>query len=391
MTLFLDLMGFGIVLPLLPLYAKQLHASYNQVGALTTAYAMMEFIFAPLWGRLSDRYGRRPLILLSLSGSTLAFAVLGFSWSLWMLFLVRAIGGILSSASLPAAQAYIADTTTPETRAKGMGMIGAAFGLGFIFGPFIGGTLSYYFGFQTPFFVAAALCFGNFLMALAFLPESLKPETREGNRGPVRLIDVKALLDSVKSPAVGALLAVMALSTFAFANLQSMWVFTLQSALHLPSEQAARLYGYLLAVIGLVVIIIQGGLIGRIVRRFGEEMTVRGGMVFLILAFGLITIVKSYPMMILAAALLAAGRGVSDPAMTTILSKRSVQSSQGSIMGVAQSLGSLSRVLGPLWGGFLFQHYGPASPMVSGIIVLLAGLALSLRIESPHLHMESAV
>jgi len=386
LTLFLDLMGFGIVIPLLPLYAKNLHATALVVGTLSTVYSLMQFIFAPIWGRLSDRYGRRPLILISLLGSTFSFFLFGIARTLLLLFVARILGGILSSASLPSAQAYIADVTTPDNRAKGMGMIGAAFGLGFIFGPFIGGTLAH-FGFAVPFFVATGICFANFLLALAFLPESLQKEYRHEHK-TAQLLDLKLLRDAPRHPTIGVLLTLVSLSTFAFANLESMWALFFQVTFHLTEQAAGRLNGYLLALIGLIVAIIQGGLIGRIVKRYGERSTIHFGMALMVIAFVLLSFSRTLGLIILASGCLAIGRGVSDPSLTTLISKNSDQDTQGGILGIAQSLNSLSRVLGPLCGGFVFDHYGPASPMAIGTLFLIVAFLFSLRIAEPKVSME---
>src|SRR5437870_8689105 len=275
-TVFIDLIGFGIVIPVLPYYASAtgFGATPRQVGLLFASYSVMQLVFAPVLGRLSDRYGRRPVLLFSILGTCLGFLILGFATTLWMLFLGRIIDGI-SGGNISTAQAYIADVTTKEIRSKGMGLIGAAFGLGFVFGPAIGGILSRW-GINIPFLFAGGLAFANAILLYFTLPETVTPDH------PARVSAAsrrgwKQLINSLKRPRLGFVLTIYFLSIVAFSIMTASFSLFLMFRLGYDAWHN----GWIFAFVGIISSSIQGGLIGKIVKRFGEQpLVITGGVLF---------------------------------------------------------------------------------------------------------------
>lgn len=371
-TVFLDLLGFGMVLPLLPYYAVRFGADAFMVGALLAIYSLAQLVFSPLWGGLSDRVGRRPVLIASLFASSLSQLAFGLAGTLAMLFGARLLAGV-SSATIGVAQAYIADSTTPENRAKGMGIIGAAFGLGFVFGPALGGLLAP-FGHGVPAFAAAGLALLNGLLAFALLPESLSAERRgervERGFSPARLMRAAAIAG------MPPLMAIYFLSIFAFATMEATFPLLTLDLFKFTEAQN----GWMFAYIGVLIVILQGGLVGRLAKRFGEKRLVIAGSLMLAVGLAGLPFSTSVPLMMLVLVPLAAGNGLANPSLTALISLTASRDAQGQTLGVAQSLASLGRVLGPLWGGFAFQAFGPkASYVLAGGIMLvmaLGGLAI---------------
>lgn len=349
LTVFIDLLGFGIVLPLLPYFAHQepFNAGEWQIGLLVAIYSLMQFIFAPIWGRLSDRIGRRPIILLSLLGSTLSYLIFAFAQNFPVLFLSRVLAGI-GAANIPTAQAYIADCTTTEHRAKGMGLIGAAFGLGFIFGPAIGGFLSQW-GYRVPGLVAAGVCFIDFALAYFILPESL----RSSSSGQVsrREVSWSKMQQSLRRPIVGVLLMLFFIATFALANVEA--TFALLSKVRYGYTEAQT--GYIFAYMGVLMAIVQGGLIRPLVSKLGERTLITAGTLVSAIGLCVLPYCTNFWMLAIDLVVLSFGQGVSTPSITSLLSQSVAADEQGSILGVNQSLSSLARVLGPIWGGLMFD------------------------------------
>ncbi len=369
-TVFIDLVGFGIVLPLLPYYAETYGASAWAVGLLSTSYSLMQFLFTPLWGRLSDRYGRRPLILLSLTGSCVGYLVFALAKTLTVLFIGRMIAGF-AGAIIPTTNAYIADVTTPENRAKGMGLIGAAFGLGFILGPAIGGLLSPY-GYDKPAFLASAMAGTNLLFAYFKLPESQTEESR--SRAQTRTFGTKTLIDALTHPHIGLLLMLYFVVTFAFSNMEATFGLLNEHRYGLSASQT----GYLFTFIGLLMSVMQGTLVGRLVRRLGEGRLISLGTFTMIFGLGLMPFAPNMVIYCGIIALMSFGAGVNNPSITGLLSRSSGLDEQGGIMGIAQSTASLARVLGPMWGGYTFGSIGIRWPFVSA--GLLMGLAFIMSV-----------
>lgn len=369
-TVFIDLIGFGILLPLLPFYAKNLGANALTVGLLFTSFSLMQFLFAPLWGRLSDRIGRRPIILLGLLGSSISYLIFGLADSLWLLLASRLFAGICG-ANISTAQAYIADSTGPENRAKGMGIIGAAYGLGFIFGPAIGGILSQW-GYRVPAFFASGLALANFLAALFLVPESLKPGVASSR--PERGLNWSRLRLALAQPKLRIYLVLFFLSTFAFANLEG--TFALMTARKYQLD--ARHNGYLFAYIGVLITILQGGLIGRLVKRFGELRLVSAGLLCLVFSLGLLPFWPNVGWLLIGLLPLTFGHGVSNPSLASLISRTAAASEQGGVLGVSQSMASLGRILGPAWGGFIYDQLGFEYPYLTGGLFMLLAFLLSV-------------
>jgi MFS family permease len=331
----------------------------------------MQFVFTPIWGRLSDRFGRRPLILLSLAGSCTGFLIFGLARTLPGLFLGRMVAGI-AGAIIPTTQAYIADVTTPENRARGMGLIGAAFGLGFILGPAIGGLLAPY-GYDKPSFFAAAMAAANFAFAYFRLPESLTEETR--HRTGNRRFDFQTLVDALTHPHIGLLLAIFFVVTFGFSNMEATFGLLNEHLYGLSVRQT----GYLFTLIGIIASIMQGALVGRIVKRFGEARCVSAGTFLMIFGLGLMPFAGNMLIYCIIISLVAIGSGVNNPALSASLSKATDPDKQGGIMGIAQSISSLGRILGPMWGGYTWGTFGPRAPFITAGLLMTLAFLLSLR------------
>jgi DHA1 family tetracycline resistance protein-like MFS transporter len=368
-TVFIDLLGFGIIIPLLPFYALHFGASAFVVGVLAMSFSLMQFLFAPVWGRLSDVIGRRPVILIGLIGSAVSYLTFGLAHSLALLFVSRCLAGV-AGANIPTAQAFIADSTTPENRAKGMGMVGAAFGLGFIFGPAIGGFLSQW-GYQAPALFASALSFLNFLAALFLLPESLPPGRRAQSKRVGRL---QAFERALSRPRLPTVLVVFFLIVSAFASFESM--FALYSRARFGFN--ALTIGYLFAWVGIVLAVVQCLLVGRVVKRIGEHRLAPTAVAVLSVGLGLVSCAPNVAARAAVCAGIAVGMGFQSPSMLSVISQLSDPADQGSAFGVSQSLGSLARIVGPLWGGFVFDRFGHTAPFISAAALMLIAFALSL-------------
>jgi multidrug resistance protein len=367
LTVFIDLLGFGIIIPLLPFYAESYGATAFTVGLLGTSFSLMQFLFSPVWGRLSDRIGRRPIILIGLAGSCLSYLALAMAGSLPLIFLARIIGGI-AGANIPTAQAYIADITTPENRAKGMGMVGAAFGLGFIFGPALGGVLTH-LGPATPMWFASALCAVNLAAAFFLLPES----RHAGDTRPT-VGRWEALRRATADRRLILLLALYFIVTAAFSGFEA--TFALFSERRFGFTMAT--IGYLFAFIGLVLALVQGLLVGRVVKRVGEARLIPIAISVIGLGIGLVPFAWSVPALLGAVGTLAIGMGFNGPALSSMVSRLTHADDQGGMLGLASSLASLGRVVGPAWGGYLFDHLGMTTPYLSAAAIMFVAVGVAL-------------
>jgi multidrug resistance protein len=365
-TIFIDLLGFGIIIPLLPFYAESFGATALMVGLLGTSYSLMQFVFSPIWGRWSDHIGRKPIILLGLLGSCVSYLTLALAATLPVVFLARILGGI-AGANIPTAQAYVADVTTAENRARGMGMMGAAFGLGFIFGPAIGGALSG-FGPSVPMWFASALCLLNFAAAWWLLPESRVIEKKGATLGRLDLFR-----RALEHPQLTLLLALYFMVTMAFSGFEATFA--------LFSERrfgfTASSIGFVFTFIGTVLALVQGVIVGKVVKRVGEPRLIPAAIFLIAVSIGLVPFSYSVPVLLLAVGVLAVGMGFNSPAMSSMVSRLSDPNDQGGMLGLASSLASLGRVVGPAWGGFLFDHFGMAVPYLcaAGMMLLAFGLS----------------
>lgn len=369
LTVLLDLVGFGLVIPLLSFYAEDFGASALQVTVLMAVYSLAQFLFAPLWGSLSDRIGRRPVMLVSIAGSAVFLALFAASTSLWQLFLFRTLHGACA-ANISTAQAYVADVTEPEDRAKGMGLIGASFGVGMSLGPFLGGELSPW-GLSAPIWAAAGLSALNFVWALFGLKES-RP-VGDGATS-TRTIDPRALITALQHPVVGLAIGLTFVQTFAFSMMESTFALVAEHSWAMNAQDVGRLFGG----IGVVGIVIQGGLIGRLVKAFGERVLI--GVGYVLNAVGLIVLAFTPPGLgiWLGCIAVAAGISIVNPSLASLISRAANADNQGSVLGSNQSLSALARAVAPTVGGFLFTHWFLGGAFLTGGILMLVALGLSI-------------
>jgi len=375
---FVDMLGYGMVVPLLPYIVREQEVDGAlAIGLLSSLYALMQLLCAPLLGALSDRVGRRPVLIACLLVACGAYTLLGLARALPLVFLAIAIGGA-AGATIPTAQAFIADRTSGEERARGLGLVGAAFGLGLMLGPAAGGLLAR-FGLGLPAFLAAGLCLLNALYALAILPESLPPERR--SRQPLRLGGVAAQVGSaLAEQAARPLLLAIVLLNLAFNGLQSnVPVFTLERFGWTPVQNGA-----FFAFVGLCAVITQGLLLGRLQPRLGEARLVVGGLGLMALGLPLVAWAPAGWLLYPVVAVMALGVGLAIPSITSLVSQRAAPGRQGALLGGVQSLLSLTLVAGPFLAGLLFDAVGPGAPYVAGGLLAVGALcaaAAGLRRE----------
>ncbi len=385
LTMFLDLLGFGLIVPIAPYYADTFGASESQVALLGSCFSLMQLLFVPMWGSLSDRIGRRPVILFSVLGSAIAMALFGAASSLPMLFAARLAHGAMT-ANIATVQAYIADITSESDRAKGMGLIGAAFGLGFILGPFAGGELGSLgqklgIGLGLVGYGASALAVINFLLALFLLPES-RPK---GMAPPPKTSRLDALRGLLSRPGLPSLIGAFFLSTFAFAAME--WTFALLTAERLgwtTAHQGPRRNGLVFAGVGVIATIVQGGLIGRLTTRFGEAALLRVGLFTIAIGLAVHAMMNGLAILAVGSTCLALGHSLSNPTVTALVSKRSPADLQGGTLGVMQSVGALARVLGPAVLGLVFERASSAiAYFAAAAIAAVAGILATIGVARP--------
>jgi MFS family permease len=373
LTVFIDLLGFGIVIPLLPIYAQDFGSSELELGMLFASFSLMQLIFAPMWGRLSDRIGRKPVLVGGLLGTAGSYVMFGFADTIPLLFISRMLAGFFG-ANVATAQAYVADVTRPEDRAKGMGMIGAAFGLGFTFGPLIGGEMVGV-GMGAPGFLAAGLSLVAAIIGMIQLhePERHRPDAS-------RLFGMETMAEAFRERATGTILLLYFLGILAFSGFEAMFIkfgldrfpqiFGLTASVTVATHEqilaAAPIAGRYMFVIGLIAAFIQGGLIRRLVPRYGETRLIVLGPLFLGLSFAIIGLAPNWAVVIAGCALMPFGFGLNNPALQGLLSRAAPSEHQGAYLGLNQSLGSLARVVGPVFAGLLFQYGTAGLPFLVG-------------------------
>lgn len=359
----LDLIGFGIVVPILPFYAQQYGASATVLGILLTSYSAMQFLFSSLWGRLSDKYGRKPVMILTMAGSCLSLALLGFANSMTLLFIGRILGGAFS-ANISIASAYVTDVTTEENRAKGMGLIGAAFGIGFILGPALGGILSPY-GYHVPLLAAAGLSLLNLLYAGVRLAEPRRHHA-------VNEIVKTAVL---KNRPILYMCAIHFIFTLGVTQLESIFAFFMMDRFKYNAMQVA----YILVMMALIMVTIQGGLIRTLTKKCGERLLLIIGALILSLSFIMVPAPETVAFLLLPLALAAIGRGISQPSLLSLVSKKAEAHRRGAIMGTFQASASLGRVVGPLIAGVLYDYAQPFPfYFAAGILAVVFVMSMNL-------------
>lgn len=365
-VLFLVMAGFGIVIPVLPYLFIRLGGGPTALGFFMAAYSLMQFLFAPFWGRLSDRIGRRPVLITGLAGYAITFILFGFASHLWMMFVIRVLAGIISSAALPTAMAYTADITDGEERSRGMGIMGAAMGLGMIFGPAMGGWLGH-LSLSMPFFVAGGLALINMPFALAFLPESHKERGGRAAGGRGRITR-----EVIKNP-------LFLLFFLGFIINFSMSMFEGTFALFAADRAGfgSKQLGTLFAVLGVFGVIIQGGLMGRLSRSFGEAAIIKAGFVIASAGMVLILITPGHVLIYATTVVFNMGITLLGPSSSSLVTKKAV-AGQGASLGLLQSFGSLGRIFGPMVGGLLYE-INMDVPYAVGAVVLALAAVLAAR------------
>ncbi|WHY75128.1 MFS transporter [Neobacillus sp. WH10] len=373
-VMFLVMVGFGIIIPVLPFYAEKIGANPTELGLLMAVYSLMQLIFAPLWGQVSDRIGRKPVMMIGIAGLAISFYMQAISTELWMLFAARILGGILSSANMPTAMAYVADITTDENRGKGMGIIGAASGLGFVFGPAIGGIFSKV-SLNTPFYLASGSSFITLILVFILLKESKQK---------------KSLTSKEKTPiwkafngAVSVLFFVQLLISLSLSGLEATFAYFGAKKAGLDSIQL----GYIFMIMGFGSAMVQGGLVGKLTQKYGESVVINGGIIVSAIGFVLILLVHNFTTAAIYLTIFGLGNGVIRPSVSSLITKTST-AGHGSSTGLLSSFDSLGRIIGPPLGGWLFS-ISAGLPYISGAIISIASFLLFM-VFSPKLNTARA-
>ena len=395
---FIDLVGFGIVIPLHSYLARQFHADAMQVGLLMSIYSLMQFLFAPVWGQISDSYGRRPILLMSLLGASLAHLGFAFAGSYALLFVARMFAGIFG-ANISTAMAYVADITPENKRSQSMGLVGAAIGLGFVMGPFIGGIFGHIgikmgdlppFGQSFGAVIASIICLLNFIWAYKSLKESLPKEKR--SQQPKRQNAFKRILILVSQlwdPKKGFLLWMYLFATIAMGHMEVALFLYVDDKFNWSFDQASLGFAYM----GLIMAFTQGYLVRKFMPQWGERKTLIIGSILYSLSLMGIGISSNLLMLAAAVTFLGIGIGLTNPALTGSISLLSKAEEQGQMMGISQSLASMGRIIGPAMGSFLYKYYSPETPFFSGgglvMITLILAVIYFKRIQEKALQPVS--
>lgn len=372
LTVFIDLLGFGILIPILPAFAtKELGVDETAVGIAIAVYSLTQFFFNPLLGELSDKYGRKPLIVVTLLLNAAGYIIFAFTKNYPVLLISRVIAGI-GGSSIGVAQAYIADVTAKEKRAKGMGLIGAAFGLGFVFGPMIGGFLAKY-NYMVTGIASASFSFLAFILTLLLLPESnLK---KNGEKIIKRkILDFTSLKRIFMKSDLALLISLFFILTFSMANIYGTFALVGFNVYHFSDLQN----GYMYSIVGLSSAIVQGGLLNYVSRFISEEKLIILGSFCMMIGLAFIPYSGSFAVLAVDAVILSVGTGTLQPTILSLISEVASESEQGITLGINQSISAFARVLGPLWGGFAFEFLGYQFPFLTGaaftLLILLAGI-----------------
>jgi MFS family permease len=404
LTVFIDLIGFGIVVPLVPVYSRHFGAQGFLIGLIIASFSAMQFLFAPIWGRLSDRHGRRPILLLSTAGAAASYVLFALAsglrhppTALGLMILSRAFAG-MCGGNITVAQAYIADITPPDQRSRKMGLIGMAFGLGFIVGPIMGGVSLKCLGETGPGWVAAAFCAANFLLAWLVLGETLKPTSEHVAQRP----HLDQWLHTLTQPKIGLLVVVFFLATFCFSCFESTLPLVVSDNFHLDiqaSETSATTVVYLFAYCGIIGAVVQGGAIGRLVKRMGEPKLIAFSLALTAVSMAIIPFLKGtaqlswrvllrpeglpWVWMLAALALLSVGTSLTRPPLFGLLSNLTPDQEQGATIGVAQGAGSLARILGPLFATTLLPYLAPLPYLICAAVLLLTTVLVAQKLCYP--------
>ena len=373
-TLVVVMLGFGIIIPILPFYVEQFGGGGKEMGYLMAIFSVMQFIFSPIWGNLSDRFGRKPILMVGILGNAISMIILGLSNSLWMLYVSRGLAGILSSATLPTSMAFISDSTSERERGGGMGIIGAAMGLGMVLGPGVGGVLGQV-SLTAPFYFASAVSLVALLLVWIFLPESLPMDKRiraQRIQGP----QFRKMVEALSTP-IGFLLILAFLHNFALTNFEG--IFAMYSMMRYNYNEVT--VGIILTFVGLVSAIVQGLLTGPATRRFGDVQVIKVSLFASIFGFSFMLLATTLPAVIITAGFFVLSNSMLRPGVSSLISKRSPYP-QGMAMGLNNSYMSLGRIIGPLWAGSVLDM-NVTYPFTTGAIIMLAGFVASLFFLKP--------
>ncbi|MGB5847587.1 MAG: MFS transporter [Ignavibacteriaceae bacterium] len=380
LTVFIDLLGFGILIPILPTFAKiELLVDETAIGLVVAVYSFVQFLFNPILGRLSDKYGRKPIIVISLFINAIGYVLFAYTTSYILLLVARIVAGV-GGSSISVAQAYIADVTTKENRAKGMGIIGAAFGLGFVFGPLMGGFLASY-GYMVTGFASATFSILAFILTIVLLPESNVNRKTPANTKR-KLFDVDGLKNVFAKPERAMLIFLFFVLTFSFANIYGTFALLGLQVYGFSDMQN----GFMFGIIGLTSAIVQGVLIGRISKVVSKKNILKFGSFFIMVALALIPYGDTFLGLAIICIFLSIGTGVFQPTVLSLISEVTPEDEQGVTLGVNQSFSAFARVLGPLWGGFAFEFLGYPFPFLTGaaftlIIFIATVFYIPMRIK----------
>jgi MFS family permease len=371
------MLGFAMVFPLLPLYAVRLKADPTVIGFLVASFSMAQVAASPLWGRFSDRFGRRPALLVSLFGSTLAFLIFAFADSILMLFLCRIVQGA-SGGTTGVMQAYIGDTVEPRDRAKALGWLSAATNTGVMIGPAVGSTV-WLLGSSFPGLLAASLCLINLVVAWFVLPESKAPKTQEDDKAQRPSIS-GMILETIRHPrrAASELIWIYAVAMTAFSSMTAILAIYLMKRFRIDEASI----GYVFPFLGAVSVVMRAGILGRLVTRFGEVRLMQAGALLLALGLLAFPLPRHIAVLVPVMVLVPIGTALLFPATSALLSQRCDRSVLGQVMGVQQAFGGMARIFGPIWAGAAFERLGPSVPFeVAGVVVLVVAL-LTTRVSS---------
>lgn len=375
---FIDLLGFGMVIPVMALYAERLGAPDDQIGWLMTGYSLMQFVFTPVWGRLSDHFGRRPLLLVSIAMTAVGFVGYAIAPTFSWLVVSRVFAG-MATANIAIAQAYIADVTPPEGRAKGMGLIGAAFGLGFILGPATGGLLSS-ISLSLPGWAAAGLAAANGIAAYFVLPEPVE-RTVASRRGRL-----PALVEELRRPGVRRIIVIYLLSVLAFSGMEATFALIAAHRYGLDERHVAWVFAF----IGVIVVIVQGGLIGPLTRRLGEKSLLVMGLALQAIGLAAVPYAIGTSGLLAACVPLSVGSGLSSPALSSLLSRSARAEDQGGTLGIGQSAAALGRIAGPISATHAYDHLSMGAPYVGGALMMLVTALIGGTLRRPPQGARSA-
>lgn len=364
------MLGYGIAMPVLPFYIEQLGGGGLQLGLLIAAYGVMQLIFAPIWGSLSDRHGRKPILIVGMTGLGLGMLLFGLSHSLWMLYMAQLLSGALACAMFPVAMAYVSDSSSDDNRSGAIGKIGAAAGLGVVLGPAIGGLLATY-SLATPFFVAASICFFAVIVIIIGLPESLTLANRNKTTEKIEFLQVKGLWQAMYTPIAFGLFAVFAVY-FGKSNFSSIYgLYALERFGYGPQE-----VGSVLMIMSLVYLIAQGFIVGPLTNKYGEQKVIKWALLGNGIGFILMLLANTYIWIVLTISFFILLNALLKPAALAFISKNSTKK-QGKAMGFAESYMSVGRIIGPVWAGAIYD-VNSSFPFISGALFFLLMFLISL-------------